>query len=139
MAERKKASALPIIIFLVIAIGLGCSLWYGLSHADELGASPRGKIANVAGISLEQADIVLDVLEQCGVQTITSIEHDTLLDDMQGQGEKGYRIATEDAPNVMLYLLEDGSVYSIRYADKDLYSDGAVIAKLYNGLVIGVY
>lgn len=139
MVARKKASALPIIIILLVAIGLGCSLWYAVSHVDELGASPRGKVAKATGISFEQADVVLEILDQCGVRTVTSIERDILLDDMQDQGEIGYRIATEDVKNVIMYLLEDGSVYSIRYADKDLYANGTVIAKLYNGLVIGVY
>lgn len=137
---QKRRSRAPLFILLGIVLALTASLIYGLINADELGDTPRGALANELDISLEQADTVLWVLEQCGVADFESVEHDALLDGLASADGKGYRVDPKgkDANNVILYMKSDGSVDEIRWADNILYTDGKAIAKLYHDLVIEI-
>ena len=116
------------------------SLVFAVTHADENGYTPRGALANELSITLEQADAVLGVLEQCGVSDFDKVEHDDLLDDFPADGNRGYRLDPKgnEANNVILYMGADGTVNEIRWADNTLFADGKVVAKLYHDLVIGV-
>ena len=75
------------------------------------------------------------ILKKCGVTDISEIKRDNLLDNADFDGEKGYRIKSKTADNVILYLNSDGSVYCLRYADKDLYKDKKVQGKLQDYVV----
>ena len=58
-----------------------------------------------------------------------------MLDNAHFQGEKGYRVSAnissvDNFKNIILYLNSDNTVYSVRYADHDLYIKGNVNAKI---------
>ena len=78
----------------------------------------------------EQSNNIDSVLESCGVVNVTAIEHDELLDNAHMDGETGYRITANGDDNIIMYLDSDMNVYSIRYADYDLYADGTVVSTL---------
>lgn len=59
---------------------------------------------------------------------LKSYEHDELLDDNEGNGSKGYRLKT-DRGNVIAYFKDD-KLYSLRWADRDLYKEGKTLVKL---------
>ncbi len=74
------------------------------------------------GVTEAQAAQIDVVLNDCGVKDIIAIERDDLLDNMTDNGEVGFRIKAKEIKNVILYL-KDGQVFSIRYADYDIYSN----------------
>ena len=79
----------------------------------------------------EQKNAIMSILSQCGIYDIKSITHDELLDNAHNDGETGYRLAVSDnIDNIIVYLSSDMSVYLVRYADYDLYANGAVEATL---------
>lgn len=86
-------------------------------------------------ITAEQITNIKNTLEQCDVMDIESVEHDEMLDNAHSEGETGYRIGTKHANNIILYLNSDNSVYSIRYADKDMYINNAVVDKISNHIL----
>lgn len=88
------------------------------------------KIFDISGTSEEEAVKIFSALSQCGITKISSIEPDEGLNDMNEDGETGYRISSGDINNIILYLKSDHSVNMIRYADNDLYSEGSVKSTL---------
>jgi len=117
-------------VLLVIVVGLTASFIYAITHADEMGETPKGAIANEMGLSLEQAKIVADVLSSCGIDRIDAIQYDNTLDDMNQEGEKGYRITYKGIKNIILYISPDNQVSQIRWADNDLYSNKTVASTI---------
>lgn len=91
----------------------------------------HGSIAQCVNVTEEQASAINMVLLSCGISDLQSIEHDELLDDAHFEGETGYRIALNDnVDNIILYLDADKNVYSIRYADNDLYANNTVVSTI---------
>lgn len=120
-------------VFLIIgifAVILCIATVFAVLNADELGATPEGKIANDLGISTEEAKKVLEVFKQVGIEDYSSLKHDELLDEAHKKGEKGYRLSTRDVNNVIIYLNSDNTLNQIRYADNNLYSKGKVKGKI---------
>ena len=101
-----------------------------LNNGDELGATPRGKIANAIDTSPENGEQILSVFKEIGIDENVNIKHDELLDNAHFDGEKGYRLSTSEVSNIILYTKSDGSIHSIIYADKAIYADNKVVAKL---------
>ncbi len=83
-----------------------------------------------AYISAEVADAVMDVFEKCAIGEVISFERDTSLNDMYAEGQTGYRMISDIASNLILYLNADGSVYALRYKAEDLYFEGKFVAKV---------
>lgn len=82
-------------------------------------------------ITAEQGNDIDNVLRGCGIEKIETLEHDELLDNAHFEGETGYRIAINDTvKNIIMYLDTDMKVYSLRYADYDLYINGETVATL---------
>lgn len=88
--------------------------------------SVDGKLVKDLDITEEQATQFKDQLSQVGIENYISMEHDELLDNAHFEGEKGYRMKTKDASNIIIYTRADSTLFKVRYADVDLYADGEV-------------
>lgn len=121
-----KGCLTVIIVFFVICAGIGIIM----SLTMDKVTNKKSEITKYIDVTDEQGDNIEKVLSDCGIEQIKSIEHDELLDNAHIEDETGYRLATENIDNIILYLLSDKSVNQIRYADYDLYIDGSVVATL---------
>lgn len=88
------------------------------------------KILDATGTTEDEAINICSVLSDCGIKKISSIESDESLNNMNEDGETGYRISSGDINNIILYLKADRSINMVRYADNDLYSDGSIKSTL---------
>lgn len=129
-AKSKKSGCLIIFLafFAFVVISAICSIFVNDSETEK---SPNNisEFRKITGTSSEQEIAILDVLKNCGIDPVDTIEHDELLDDMNEEGEKGYRISCDIANNIILYLSPGNTVNSVRYLDHDLY-DGKLISTL---------
>jgi hypothetical protein len=89
-----------------------------------------GVIMNQTGSNKDKSTQINSTLEQCGIKNIKEVTHDSVLDGAYGASEKGYRIKTDSINNIILYLREDNTVLSIKYADNILYDNNQVVSKL---------
>ena len=91
-------------------------------------------IMTSTGMSQQKAAETYDIFQALGGSKKTamySITPDESLDNLAVEGSKGYRIKTEFSDNVVLNVF-DGSIYSIRYEDKDYYINGEKKRYFYN-------
>ena len=122
-------------------VGMGCSFDSHSFDTDSVPvtSSSQVKISNetsefakTISTTEEQSRVVKDILKKCGVKNIETIKHDEILDDTDSEGERGYRINTDELNNIILYLNKDGGVQSVRYADHNLFLGGKVYATVYD-------
>ncbi len=90
-------------------------------------------IIDATDMSLENATEAYNAFKAIsdGISVVYSVTYDELLDDIETEGSKGYRIKTEFSKNVILNVL-DGKIYSIRYLNYDYYIDGKVNGYFYD-------
>lgn len=119
-----KGCLLVIVVFFVICAGIGIIMSLTMDKVT------KSNITKYIDVTDEQGNEIELVLKNCGIDQISSIEHDELLDNAHTNGETGYRLKTGNIDNIILYLLSDKSVNQIRYADYDLYVDGSNVATL---------
>lgn len=79
------------------------------------------------GVEESVANEIVAILNECFVATITEVKHDDALDNMNMEGEKGYRVNATGVSNVILYMKPDNTVNLVRWADNDLYADGEYV------------
>lgn len=116
------------IIFIVIAS-------VGGYQSNKLENSSTTNVSGNSSIDRNTKQNIENIFKQCGFTKIKEINHDELLDNAHFQGEKGYRVSAnissvDNFKNIILYLNSDNTVYSVRYADHDLYINGKVNAKI---------
>lgn len=115
---------IPIIIFFVVCIIIAITM------ANTGTASVNTtKIMQVGIEDREDANKIDEILKECGID-IQDIIHEEALDNATGANEKGYRITSNGIKNIILYLREDNTVYSIKYAGNFLYNNNKVESKL---------
>lgn len=119
-----KGCLIVIIVFFVICAGIGIIMSLTMDKVT------KSDVAKYIDVTDEQANKIESILKNCGIDQISSIEHDELLDNAHIDGETGYRLKTGNIDNIILYLLSDKSVNQVRYADYDLYVDGSNVATL---------
>ena len=131
--SKGNGCLITLLVFVVLFIGLGF-LSIPMVIKDLKANPPRNDDSIAAkhiDVTSEQSELIDSVLKSCGITEVKKIEHDELLDNAHADGETGYRIAvSNDIDNVILYLNSDKSVYSLRYADYDLYADNSTLATL---------
>lgn len=118
-----------LITFAIIALFFGIMV----SNLLRILSEPDNSTTAIQSIDAteEQQSAINIVLLSCGISDPESIEHDELLDNFNFDGETGYRISLNDnVKNIILRLDENKNVYSIRYADNDLYANGTVVSKI---------
>ena len=123
-----KVGCLGFIVLFVIALVFSIIMTF--KNGDEIGATPRGKIAKSLDTSPENGEQILKVFNEIGLDENVTIKHDDSLDNAHSDGEKGYRLSTSDVSNIILYMNTDGSIHSIVYADNVIYAENKVAAKL---------
>lgn len=119
-----KGCLLVILVFFVVCAGIGIIMSLTMDKVT------KSDITKYIDVTDEQGNKIELVLKNCGIDQISSIEHDELLDNAHTNGETGYRLKTGNIDNIILYLSSDESVNQIRYADYDLYVDGSNVATL---------
>lgn len=119
-----KGCLLVILVFFVVCAGIGIIMSLTMDKVT------KSDITKYIDVTDEQGNKIELVLKNCGIDQISSIEHDELLDNAHTNGETGYRLKTGNIDNIILYLSSDESVNQVRYADYDLYVDGSNVATL---------
>lgn len=148
--KAKKSRRIGCLIFLIIVLTISIAAGFGISSLIKNQEQNAGiKIEDLpSGITMSDflliknalnasTDVVLKnigIFEDCELGTIKEITSDPLLDGMDFDGERGYRL-TSSVKNIILYTNEDGSVFSLRYADNVLYADEEVKSKLSDYIV----
>lgn len=127
---KKGCLIVFITFFIIFIIILVVATIFAFKNADSLGATPSSKIAKSLDISGDNAEIVLGIFKDIGIDEKVNIEHDELLDNAHFEGEKGYRLNTNDVSSLILYMNVDETVYLIKYVDNVLYENGNVVSKL---------
>ena len=131
--KKKKGHGclMTIIVFALICVAVNVAV---TNDAKDRKENPQKYDDSIAAkyidVSSEESSKIDAVLNDCGITDVVSFEHDELLDNAHVDGETGYRIATKNADNIILYLLADKSVSQIRYGDYDLYVNGSKAATL---------
>jgi hypothetical protein len=116
-----------IIFFLIFFVVLIVGTIYAIQNPEVYS---RSTFQGVTEVTSEQEDQILDVLYKCGIKEIDSIKADESLNDINKDGEKGYRISSDGINNIILYLNSDNTVNLVRYADHNLYAKGKVVSTL---------
>lgn len=114
------------VLLILFAIGT-----ISMSNTDiEYDDSPEALLAHKMEVSKEIATPINVALQSVGIDYVSSIEHDVLLDDAFGNDEIGYRVSTLNVDNIILYLNADSSVYQIKYAGNILFDNGESVKKI---------
>lgn len=120
--KRKGKGCLIVILVVVLFVALMISCGKS-AEEDQINT----KIVSGVGVSMEESDAIRVVLQECGVMSVDGVTHDASLDNKHNEGETGYRIATQNAQNIFLYLNADHTVNMVQWNDEDMYKDGAVV------------
>lgn len=137
IANRKKKKKTKTVVCVVFFFFILFSLANALLNAGKISTNNvvqdnnmRGDAEKYIGVTKEQGEKIDVILAQCGLTNIKAIQHDELLDNIDFEGEKGYRVEANGIKNIILYLYADNVVYSIRYADRNLFLKGDSVATL---------
>lgn len=112
-----RKTGIILLVVLVILIGVISSIAVAVKNTE----SESSRVMRITGVTQTQVNDILKIIHDNSFY-VASIEHDPGLDNMDFQGEKGFRIKTINESNVILYLDADNTVYSVRYMDKNIYS-----------------
>ena len=129
--EKKKKGNLLVTTIMTLIIIIVAFVIFGklvIEPSDERFYSNQEVLEGI----ITSTEDFSNIISQCGFSDYT-LERDTLLDDLDGEGTIGIRIKMSNA-NGIVYI-KDGTVYSVRYADNYLYKDGAIQHTLYEYLV----
>lgn len=124
LVKRKKKRVLVFVIGLLSFFAI-----IGIIMSATMDSVKTG-IAYYIDVTTEQGKEIDNTLKECGIEKLESAEHDELLDNANEEGETGYRLSTENAKNIILYLNSKKKVNSIKYGIHDLYKDDNVISSL---------
>ena len=114
--------------FLIVFFALFALFAYAIVYTTQ--NTDVSQIGRYIELSKEQGAAIDSVLKECGIEKIDAAEHDELLDNAHMDGETGYRLTYGNIDNIIMYLDSDNAVYSVRYADYDLYADNTTVAKI---------
>lgn len=115
-----------IIFFILFCIALSSGI-----KGSERKQNNNSIAINYMDISNEESIQIDTVLNDCGITNVISFEQDEILSNVHSEGEKGYRLAVSDSiDNIILYINQNNTVYSLSYNTYYLYENGNVIATL---------
>ena len=130
----KKKGCLPIgLVFVIFFIAV--PVLFISQNPEKYNTDSKSKIARELDITVEQGEGVIKTLSSVGISEDVTIKHDDGLDNAHFKGEKGYRIDTQDASNVILYMNVNSTVNMIRYGDNTLFENGKTLNKLNDYIV----
>jgi hypothetical protein len=99
--------------------------WNNVSNVIEENAFNNNDIKT----EYVKATDINNILISIGLKSFNSIEYDETLNDFEGINTKGYRIKTNYASSIILYLDGNNKVICVRWADKDYYINGNILGK----------
>ena len=112
-----------IIAFFILIAVIGIAIGSGSSRDVNI-------IERVTQVENEKAKDIDNILSNVGLEEIEDMIADSdILDGIEGEASKAYRIGCGFSGNVILYLDSDNNVICIRYADEDYYRAGKVLKK----------
>ena len=117
--EMKKSRMFLKLFIIVWIVGMICTL---MNQPNMI-----SKIKNELNISTEEAKAISIVLNDVGLDKLDKITHDEYLDGEEGNGSRCYRIETNFASNIIIYVNELNEVICVRWLGKDFYRDGNII------------
>lgn len=126
--KRKKAPIIfAVVILAIVILGAIISTLEGTNSNSQKNDTIVQMIADSIDVNSDVAAEIKNVLLKCKFSEVTKVEYDDMLDDMDFEGEKGYRITTKKENNVILYLNPDNSIYMICYCDVVFFEDNTVV------------
>lgn len=128
-----KKGCLPIGLVLVIFF-IAVPIIFISQDPEKYNTDPKSKVSRELDITAEQGETVINTFAAIGIGEDVSIKRDEGLDNAHFEGEKGYRLSNRDASNIILYM-NGSEIYSIRYADNDMYKEGKVLSKINDYIV----
>lgn len=117
-----------LIFFILFMFGIGIGVSETVKHPEKY--EKIGIVEEALEVDKEVAANIEDILMQCGLTNIKAIQRDELLDNIDFQGEKGYRVEANGLKNIILYLYVDNVVYSVRYFNNNLYLKGSLLSNI---------
>ncbi len=99
----------------------------GISSTEE----KEGVAIQYMDISEEEGEKIDEILKNCGLTNITAFQRDSLLDNVDFEGEMGYWLAENgNLDKIILYINPDNTVYSLSFNTHMLYENGEVQATI---------
>lgn len=124
--KRKYGCLMTAIIFGMFSFSLIYGIFQILKDPDKYNTKTPAKnnenmLADM-GVSEDEFKEIENILQSCGIDDVKEFVHDELLNDTHFKGETGYRLATREVDNIIMYLNSNNGVYRINYAGNKLYS-----------------
>lgn len=124
--KKKWGCLIPVIIFCILSVVFA----YTLLNGDNLDSKQEGVVMSATSMSKEEAVKAISILSELGIDSIDKLEHDKSLDNMNIDGEKGYRLESSGINNIILYIAKNNVINMVRWADNSLYENGKVVSKI---------
>jgi hypothetical protein len=115
-------TAFLIVVGVMIVLGIIGAIVGGGTQSTV--ATPMSKIAKLLDVTNEQATEISDILAQCGIEEISSVDKVQDLDNF-----KNYQITYKGTP-ISFTLDENMKVNSVYFIGNALYESGSVIAQI---------
>lgn len=126
----KKGVKIGIVAAMAIVGVIGA--FGGASNNDEKTPKVPKEIQQIAtefNVTTDQANNINDVLQKSDIKNISEFKYEEFYNDDPEKGVKGYRLTSDGIKNIIVKI-KDGQVYSIRWANNNLYANGKQEAKL---------
>lgn len=129
--KKKKGHGclITVIVFLVLSAIFGTRVAKQQNSGDTSKSTISAAFKD-SSMSEDEISAATSALNNCGIESIKSVTHDELLDNAYLDGEKGYRVASGDIDNIILYMNPDNSVHYVKYADNILFENGEIKASI---------
>lgn len=131
--KKKGCLSIGCLVFVIFFIAV--PVIFISQDPDKYNTDTKSKLARELGITSEQGESVIKTLTSVGIGEDVTIKHDEGLDNAHFEGEKGYRIDSQDASNIILYMNVNGTVNMIRYGDNTLFQNGKTLNKMNDFIV----
>lgn len=121
MKKKHITGIIPGIILIVVL-----ALFFFMIHSTTDNSSTNYNILKEY-MSPENIKYTLGIITDCNISNY-NIERDSSLDGLDGENTLGFRLKSTNY-NLIMYL-KDGNIYSLRYADNDLYRNNTILNKI---------
>lgn len=121
MAGKAVTGIIPGIILIIVLVGFFVLVNSSTNKTD----SNYQLLKNY--MSADNIKNAFEIIRNCGI-TNYDIERDESLDTLDGENTIGFRLKSTNY-NAVMYL-KDNNIYSIRFADNDLYRNNTIIQKI---------
>lgn len=121
--KKSITGIVPGIILIIIIIGIVIIAM----NSNNSSKSSSNYVALKDYMSTDNINSILEIIRNCGI-TNYEIVRDDSLDTLDGENTIGFRLKSNNY-NAVMYL-KDNNIYSIRFADNDLYRNKTVLKKI---------